>query len=172
LRPLFDAVTQFLLDRERPTLILLEDLHAADEPSLLLLRFLGGASWTRPRWPLVSTLSREATRSSSARWYAASRQIGSQVGRAPMHLRMGSVLEELARGDLDRRLSEIAHHLALAAPLGDAEKAVVEPARRSGLEQEHMIDSTKLRKDATRRVEATSQCRGGAGRRESKNALK
>ena len=32
---------------------------------------------------------------------------------------MGTVLEELGRGDPDRRLSEIAHHLALAAPLGD-----------------------------------------------------
>ena len=34
--------------------------------------------------------------------------------------RSGHVLEELGRGDHDRRLSEIAHHLALAAPLGDA----------------------------------------------------
>src|SRR6476661_11266195 len=40
---LFDAVTRFLLGRaaEQPQLVLLEDLHAADEASLLLLRFLG-----------------------------------------------------------------------------------------------------------------------------------
>jgi predicted ATPase len=43
---LFDAVAGFLLERAegRPVLIVLEDLHAADEPSLLLLRFLGEAS--------------------------------------------------------------------------------------------------------------------------------
>jgi hypothetical protein len=40
---LFDAVSRFLLDREGPALIVIEDLHAADEPSLLLLRFLGDA---------------------------------------------------------------------------------------------------------------------------------
>ncbi len=44
--------------------------------------------------------------------------------RSELHLRMGEVLEELGRGDLDRRLSEIAHHLALAAPLGDMQKAI------------------------------------------------
>ena len=44
--------------------------------------------------------------------------------RAELHLQMGAVLEELGRGDPDRRLSEIAHHLALAAPLGDIPKAI------------------------------------------------
>jgi AAA ATPase domain len=40
---LFDEVTQFLLVRaeQGPLLVVLEDLHAADEASLLLLRFLG-----------------------------------------------------------------------------------------------------------------------------------
>jgi tetratricopeptide (TPR) repeat protein len=39
---LFDAVTRFLADRggDRPQVVLLDDLHAADKPSLLLLRFL------------------------------------------------------------------------------------------------------------------------------------
>jgi DNA-binding SARP family transcriptional activator/tetratricopeptide (TPR) repeat protein len=47
---LFDGVASFLVRtaRERPLVVLLEDLHAADEPSLLLLRFvssqLAGAS--------------------------------------------------------------------------------------------------------------------------------
>jgi eukaryotic-like serine/threonine-protein kinase len=38
---LFDSVTSFLLAaaRDRPTVIVLDDLHWADEPSLLLLRF-------------------------------------------------------------------------------------------------------------------------------------
>lgn len=44
--------------------------------------------------------------------------------RAELHLQMGAVLEDLGRGDPDRRLSEIAHHLALAAPLGDIPKAI------------------------------------------------
>jgi hypothetical protein len=39
---LFDSVTRFLTGRgvERPQVVLLDDLHAADKPSLLLLRFL------------------------------------------------------------------------------------------------------------------------------------
>jgi predicted ATPase len=40
---LFDAVGRFLAEAssERPILVVLDDLHAGDEPSLLLLRFLG-----------------------------------------------------------------------------------------------------------------------------------
>jgi len=44
---LFDAVVSFLGElaaTERPLLVVLDDLHAADEPSLLLLRFLAGAT--------------------------------------------------------------------------------------------------------------------------------
>ena len=42
---LFDATARFLCERSqlRPLLIFLDDLHAADEPSLLLLRFLARA---------------------------------------------------------------------------------------------------------------------------------
>ena len=42
---LFDVVGRFLAaaSEERPLLITLDDLHAADEPSLLMLRFLGDA---------------------------------------------------------------------------------------------------------------------------------
>jgi predicted ATPase len=47
---LFDAVARFLADaaREQPLVIVLEDLHAADEPSLLLLRFLADTVAERP----------------------------------------------------------------------------------------------------------------------------
>jgi predicted ATPase len=40
---LFDAVARFLTDEsaETPLLLTLDDVHAADEPSLLMLRFLG-----------------------------------------------------------------------------------------------------------------------------------
>ena len=44
--------------------------------------------------------------------------------RAELHLDIGHVLEEVHRGDLDPHLSEIAHHLAHAAPLGDRAAAV------------------------------------------------
>jgi hypothetical protein len=44
--------------------------------------------------------------------------------RLGLHLQIGGVLEGLSGTDLDRNLSEIAHHLALAAPLGDVPKAV------------------------------------------------
>jgi predicted ATPase/class 3 adenylate cyclase len=44
--------------------------------------------------------------------------------RLELHLTLGRVLEELSRGDVDPPLSEIAHHLALAAPLGDVDEAV------------------------------------------------
>src|SRR4029079_19479643 len=39
---LFEAVTDFLIaaSRLRPLVLVLDDLHAADEPSLLLLQFL------------------------------------------------------------------------------------------------------------------------------------
>lgn len=43
--------------------------------------------------------------------------------RLELHLLIGRTLEDLSRGDLDPPLSEIAHHLALAAPLGDVEEA-------------------------------------------------
>jgi DNA-binding SARP family transcriptional activator len=41
---LFESVAAFLrsADRERPLVLVLDDLHVADEPSLLLLRFLAG----------------------------------------------------------------------------------------------------------------------------------
>ena len=44
--------------------------------------------------------------------------------RLELHLTLGRMLEHLSRGDVDPPLSEIAHHLALAAPLGDIDEAV------------------------------------------------
>src|SRR4051812_35568630 len=266
----FDAVTRYLLGREQPTLIVLEDLHAADEPSLLLLRFLGDAIETgrilvvcsyRDAEPRVRELARHfsslarlgtrivlrglsseeveayvarvvgesAARSLAPRLAATTGgnpfflgellrgvdaadsalrvpeevravirhridglspeaatllQLAAVSGRAldlpvlermsrldpsllveaigesvdagvlvedldgsgpafahelvratlyedlstrrrhELHLGMGTVLQEIAAGDLDRRLSEIAHHLACAAPLGDVDEAV------------------------------------------------
>jgi hypothetical protein len=44
--------------------------------------------------------------------------------RLELHRAIGAVLEELYRHDLDPHLSEIAHHLSLAAPVGDVSAAV------------------------------------------------
>ena len=44
--------------------------------------------------------------------------------RLELHRTIGTVLEELYRNDLDPHLSEIAHHLALAAPVGDVSAAI------------------------------------------------
>ncbi len=55
--------------------------------------------------------------------------------RAELHLDIGHVLEEVHRGDLDPHLSEIAHHLAHAAPLGDraAGRRDARARRRAGM---------------------------------------
>ena len=44
--------------------------------------------------------------------------------RLELHARIGAVLQECYRGDLDPHLSEIARHLAAAVPLGDADAAI------------------------------------------------
>jgi class 3 adenylate cyclase len=44
--------------------------------------------------------------------------------RRELHLTLGRVLEELSHPDDEQHLSEIAHHLAQAAPLGDPDTAV------------------------------------------------
>jgi tetratricopeptide (TPR) repeat protein len=44
--------------------------------------------------------------------------------RLELHLTIGRTLEELRRHDLEPHLSEIAHHFALASPLGDRQTAV------------------------------------------------
>src|SRR5215212_6748684 len=48
----------------------------------------------------------------------------SAAKRLELHQLLGAVLEDLYRNDLDPHLSEIAHHLALAAPVGDPSGAV------------------------------------------------
>ena len=46
------------------------------------------------------------------------------AARLELHRTIGGVLEELYRHDPEPHLSEIAHHLALAAPVGDVSEAV------------------------------------------------
>ena len=78
---LFDAVTRFLLDRadERPVLIVLEDLHAADEASLLLLRFLGEAIASAPIAVLCSYRDEEPRVRELASLFAGLARIGRRL---------------------------------------------------------------------------------------------
>jgi AAA ATPase domain len=46
------------------------------------------------------------------------------AARLELHARIGAVLQDAYRGDLDPHLSEIARHLAAAVPLGDADAAI------------------------------------------------
>jgi tetratricopeptide (TPR) repeat protein len=57
---LFDEITRFLTEQTRsvPTVVVLEDIHAADEPSVLLLRFL--ATYVRDQRMLLAASYREA----------------------------------------------------------------------------------------------------------------
>jgi tetratricopeptide (TPR) repeat protein len=59
---LFDRAARFLIEaaQPRPLLIVLEDLHAADSPSLVLLRFLGDAIADAPVLVVGSYREREA----------------------------------------------------------------------------------------------------------------
>jgi tetratricopeptide (TPR) repeat protein len=59
---LFDRVGRFLADaaRRKPCLVLLDDLHAADEPSLLLLRFLAATPSDDPLVIIGSYRERES----------------------------------------------------------------------------------------------------------------
>jgi hypothetical protein len=107
---LFDAAARFLVERSQaqPLVILLDDLHAADAASLVLMRFVGEAVGQAPL-VLVGSY-RERPRSSEA-------------ARAARPDRRGA-RGDTYRNDVDPHLSEIARHLAAAAPLGDADTAV------------------------------------------------
>jgi AAA ATPase domain len=52
--------------------------------------------------------------------------------RIELHRLIGAVLEDLYRDDLDPHLSEIAHHLAMAAPAGDVSAAIGYLVRAGG----------------------------------------
>jgi hypothetical protein len=84
--------------------------------------------------------------------------------RLELHLRMGSVLEQLGRGDLDRRLSEIAHHLALAAPLGDVQRAV-DYLERAGDRAETLLAYEEAARHYTRALQLLGTEAAGADRR-------
>jgi DNA-binding SARP family transcriptional activator len=110
---LFEAVLAFLknIARERPVVLFFDDLHAADEPSLLLLRFL-------------------ARDIASARLFllAAYRDVDPMV-RDPLR----TTLSELLREPVTRRISldglaphDVAEYITIAASLEPEANAVAE----------------------------------------------
>jgi eukaryotic-like serine/threonine-protein kinase len=71
---LFDAIATFLRDRasERPLVLVLEDLHWADEPSLLLTEFLARTLRNAPLLALATYRDVDATRLSRTSWEGSS----------------------------------------------------------------------------------------------------
>ena len=78
---LFDEVGRFLDEaaRDRPCLIVLDDLHVADEPSLLLLRFLATSVHERPFVALGSYHETEPTLREHAELFGELARLGRRV---------------------------------------------------------------------------------------------
>jgi class 3 adenylate cyclase len=78
---LFDEVGRFLAEaaRDRPCLIVLDDLHVADEPSLLLLRFLATSVHDRPFVALGSYRETEPTLREHAELFGELARFGRRV---------------------------------------------------------------------------------------------
>jgi tetratricopeptide (TPR) repeat protein len=108
---LFDAVTQFLLGRAvgGALLVVLEDLHAADEPSLLLLRFLGREIANAPIAVLCSYRDGEPRVRELAELFAGVVRVGRRL-----------VLRGLSQGEVEAYVADVlgdAGTIALAARL-------------------------------------------------------
>jgi tetratricopeptide (TPR) repeat protein len=149
---LFDDVTRFLYDaaRERPVVVMLDDLHAADEPSLLLLRFLAIAPQT-DRLLIVATYRKHeiAVRERAELFGDLVRlghrihvgglkrdDVGAYVERAVGHSPSPVVVERLhdVTGGNPFFLGEIVRELLAAGPsiestLGDAKVRIPEEVR-------------------------------------------
>jgi predicted ATPase len=79
---LFDAVSVFLADAslEQPLVVALDDVHAADEPSLLLLRFLGDALAEGSVLLVASYREREPRVRELANVFAELTRVGTRLG--------------------------------------------------------------------------------------------
>lgn len=101
---LFDAIAQqlFRASAERPLLLVLDDAHAADVSTLLLLHFV--ARNVRASRVMILATSRE-------RWFHATPQTSdalAKIAREALHLPLG----RLGLDDLSRWIEEAAPHLA------------------------------------------------------------
>jgi predicted ATPase len=104
---LFDSVASFFLDEadDEPFVVVVEDLHAADAASVLLLRYLVGQIADRPILLLVTYRDIELTPDHPLR--AALPHL--ERDAATVHLRIGGLTEP-----------DVAAYVAAAAGLGDA----------------------------------------------------
>jgi class 3 adenylate cyclase/tetratricopeptide (TPR) repeat protein len=144
---LFDAATQFLLDvaRLRPLVIVLEDLHAADVSSLLLLRFLGEAIDQSPILVLGSYREGESRVHELATAFGELVRVGRRVplrglSTAEVEAYVGLVAGDAARPDAAKLraitggnpffLGEVMRLLSAGAALGEAEGVLSDPMLR------------------------------------------
>ena len=120
---LFDAVARSLweLSRDGPILVILDDLHAADEPSLLLLRFVCGDLADAPIMLLVTY--REGELDDSDPRLAHLAELGRQPGAT--HLSPRVLSEQAVREYMERAvpspipagLADLVHRQAEGNPL-------------------------------------------------------
>jgi class 3 adenylate cyclase len=98
---LFDEVGRFLTDaaRDRPCLIVLDDLHAADEPSLLLLRFLATSLPERTFVAVVSYREGEPAFHEQAELFADLTRLGRRIPLRGLTADEVALYIELASGD-------------------------------------------------------------------------
>jgi tetratricopeptide (TPR) repeat protein len=144
---LFDAVTRYLVERagERPLLIVVDDLHAADAPSLLLLRFLGGAIAASPLLAVGAYREREAHLHEQAPLFAELGRVGRRVSLRGLSTEevadyVARVAGDAVRADAPKLhaitggnpffLGEVLRLLSAGAQLADAAEAVKDPLLR------------------------------------------
>lgn len=108
---LFDAAGSFLCTaaRDRPILLVLDDVHAADEPSLLLLQFLARMLGDAPLVVLATYRDTETGP-------------GHPLGGMPAELSRESVVRRLWLGGLER--GEVGQYVKLAAGRAVPERVV------------------------------------------------
>jgi tetratricopeptide (TPR) repeat protein len=145
---LFDAVGRFLADlgRQAPLLVMLDDMHAADEPSLLLLRFLAQALADEPVVMLASYREREGRVKDSPQLFGELLRVGTRLSLPGLSLGEIGVFIEGATGrpassSVVSRVheitagnpffvAEVTRLLAVEGRLEEAEEPVGDPMRR------------------------------------------
>ena len=169
---LFDSVTTFLVDasRREPLVLVLDDLHCADSPSLLLLEFLVRRlpdarlllvatyrdTELSPRHPLTHTLG-ELSRAHPPRRIALGGLTRSEVGR---------YIVMTAGVDPDAALIAAVHHKTEGNPLflGEVVRLLSAEGRLERFGEEPAADVTiprEVREVLARRLERLSEpCRG------------
>jgi hypothetical protein len=154
---LFDGVARFLMKvaEDRPLLVVLDDLHAADEPSLLLLRFLaqtivgerivvvGAYREAEQRVHELAELFAELARVGHriALWGLSRPEVGTYIsrvaGRAAPEAVVAKVHDVTAGNPFF--VGEVVRVLLADASLADASQPIVDPALRLPEEVQALI---------------------------------